>query len=311
MTTPQPPRPDADQSPVPRESTPPASPPVDGGGGDDHAGGGAAGGAPPPPPTEPPDTGPDAMSFLDHLDELRNVLIHSVVAAVAAALLCWFWSGTLLDLLVEPVREHGVYFTRPNEAFITRLKLAAVVGLFLVLPFILWKVYSFVLPGLYSRERKVITPLLLATTLLFYAGVAFSFLVVSPLVIPFLLGFGTDTLDPLLGVGPYFAFVAHLSFAFGLIFELPVLVFFLSVAGLVDPRLLLRTWRYAVVGIGAAAAILTPPDVFSQLAMAIPVLVLYMSSVLVSLVFTRRRRREQDASAPTAEDPDSPPDGGR
>jgi len=256
--------------------------------------------------TEPEAAGDDhdGMGFLDHLDELRNVLIHSVVAGLVAALLCWFWSAELLDILVRPLQDQGVYFTKPNEAFLTRLKLAALAGLFLVLPFILWKVYSFVLPGLYGKERKVMTPLLLASTLLFYLGVAFSFLVVTPVVVHFLLSFGTAIMQPLIGIGPYFGFVAQLSLAFGLIFELPVLVFFLSIAGIVDPRFLLKTWRYAVVLIVVAAAILTPPDIFSQLAMAGPVILLYISSVLVSIVATRKRRKK----AEEADHPDDPDD---
>ena len=234
------------------------------------------------------------MSFLEHLDELRRVIIYSTVAAVAAAVLCWFWSADLLDLLVRPLAETGVYFTAPNEAFLTRLKLAAIAGVFLVLPFILWQVYGFILPGLYGTERRVVTPLLVSTTLLFYLGVAFSFFVVSPMVIQFLLTFGTEIMEPLISVGPYFAFVSRLSLAFGLVFELPVMVFFLSVAGILDPRTLLRTWRYALIVILVAAAVLTPPDIFSQLAMAIPVTLLYIASVLVAMFATRRRDRDQD-----------------
>jgi sec-independent protein translocase protein TatC len=117
---------------------------------------------------------------------------------------------------------------------------------------------------------------------------------VCPTVIRFLLGFGTTIMQPLIGIGPYFSFVAQLSLAFGLVFELPVLVFFLSLAGIVDPRRLLRGWRFALLLIVLVASILTPPDVFSQLAMAIPVSLLYISSVLVSIVVTRRRRRDKN-----------------
>ncbi len=244
----------------------------------------------------PQEEGAVAMSFLDHLEELRRVLIHSAVAAAVAAVLCWFWSGVLLDILVRPLQEYGVYFTRPNEAFMTRLKLAGACGLFLVLPFILWKVYGFVLPGLYGRERRVVTPLLIASTLLFYCGVAFSYLVVCPIVVRFLMGFGTSIMQPLIGIGPYFGFVAQLSLAFGLVFELPVLVFFLSVAGIVDPRLLLRGWRWALLLIALASAILTPPDIFSMLAMAVPVTLLYITSVLVAILVTRRRRARDRAA---------------
>ena len=265
----------------------------------------------PAPETDPPadaeddaDSTDDGQGFLDHLEDLRGVLIHSIIAAVLGSVVCWFWSAELLDLLVRPLRETGVYFTAPNEAFLIRLKLSGAAGLFLVLPFILWKIYGFVLPGLYSRERHVVTPLLVATTLLFYLGAGFSFFVVSPAVVRFLLSFGTAVMEPLIGIGQYFAFVSRLSFAFGLVFELPVLVFFLSVIGVVDPRTLLRTWRYALLVIATFSAVLTPPDIFSQLAMAVPVSLLYIISVLVALVVTRRRRAEAAAAAAVDEDTD-------
>lgn len=242
-------------------------------------------------PDEPDD---DRLGLLEHLAELRGVMIHSFVAALVATILCWFWSGDLLDILIRPIQDQGVYFTAPNEAFLTRLKISAVVGLFVVAPFIFFKIYGFILPGLYKSERRVVTPLLLATTALFYTGVAFAFLVVIPQVITFLLSFGTDVMEPLIGVGPYFNFVARLCLAFGLVFELPLLVLFLSVLGIVNPRMLLRTWRFAIIIIVAMSAMLTPPDMISQVMMAGPVLVLYLGSVLVSIAVTSRRKKEDE-----------------
>ena len=273
------------------------------------AGGGSGGDGPPPVDSDDEDDGPEdeaRMGLLDHLDELRSVLIHSAIAATVATILCWFWSAHLLDLLIAPIADVGVYFTAPNEAFLTRLKIAGACGLFIIAPFIFFRFYGFVLPGLYRQERKVITPLLIATTLLFYLGVAFAYLVVVPQVVTFMLSFGTDVMSPLIGVGPYFAFVSRLCLAFGLVFELPLLVFFLSIIGVVNPRMLLRTWRFAVVIIAALAALLTPPDVISQVMMAGPVLVLYMGSVLVSLVVTRRRNLPdgEDADEAAAADRD-------
>lgn len=255
-------------------------------------------------PATDEDDGIVHMGLLDHLDELRTVLIHSSIAGVAAMVLCWFWSAPLLDILIRPIESEGIYFTAPNEAFLTRLKLSGAVGLFVVAPFIFFKFYGFVLPGLYRQERRYATPLLISTTVLFYLGVAFGFLVVIPQVVAFLLSFGTDNLTPLIGVGPYFGFVSRLCLAFGLVFELPLLVFFLSVTGLVNPKTLLRTWRFAVVLIATLSAILTPPDVISQVMMAGPVLVLYMGSVLVSLVVTRKRRRVAEEAAESAIEPE-------
>ncbi len=258
---------------------------------------------PDPPPKSPPPDGADdnagdggSMSMIEHLEDLRRVLIYCLVAALLATVVCWFFSGRLLDLLVVPLKDQGVYFHAPNEAFLTRLKISFVCGLFLVVPFIFYQIYSFVVPGLYERERKVMTPLLVFSTGLFYTGVAFSFLVVTPQVMKFMLGFGTDLMQPLIGIGPYFAFVARLSLAFGVIFELPLVVLFLSVAGLVNPRTLLRAWRFALIIIVVFAAVLTPPDVISQMMMAVPVVLLYISSVLVAIAVTRkqRARREQE-----------------
>jgi len=197
-------------------------------------------------------------------------------------------------MMIRPIRDQGIYFTAPNEAFMTRLKLSGAVGLFVVAPFIFFKIYGFILPGLYQRERRMVTPLLLSTTALFYLGVSFAFLVVIPQVISFLLGFGTDALEPLIGVGPYFNFVAHLCLAFGLVFELPLLILFLSILGIVNPRMLLRAWRFAIIIIALLSAVLTPPDVISQVMMAGPVLVLYLGSVLVSIAVTGRREKKEN-----------------
>ncbi|HPF35271.1 MAG TPA: twin-arginine translocase subunit TatC [Candidatus Krumholzibacteria bacterium] len=231
------------------------------------------------------------MTLLDHLEELRDTLLQSAVAAVVAAMGCWFVSAPLLDLLITPLSAAGekVYFHGPIEAFMTRLKIAAVCGLFVVVPFILWRVYRFVMPGLYHKERRVVVPLVVASTGLFYAGVAFAYVILIPKVVVFMLSFGTENLMPLIGIDPYFAFVSRLCLAFGLVFELPLAVFMLSVLGLVQPRQLLAWWRYALVIIVIVSALLTPPDVLSQLLMAGPVMILYLGSVLVSMAVVRRK----------------------
>jgi len=232
------------------------------------------------------------MGLLDHLDELRSVLIQTFAAGLVASILCWFWSAPLLDLLIDPIREQGVYFTTPNEAFLTRVKISMAVGVFIVAPFIFFKFYAFVLPGLYKKEQRVITPLLIASTALFYTGVAFSFMIVIPQVMEFLLSFGTEILEPLIGVGAYFSFVSRMCLAFGMVFELPLVVLFLSVLGLVNPRMLLKAWRFAVIIIALLSAALTPPDVISQLMMAGPVVLLYLGSVLIAIVITRKKDNE-------------------
>jgi sec-independent protein translocase protein TatC len=231
------------------------------------------------------------MTLLDHLDELRSVLIQSLAAVGLASVVCWFFSRPLLDLLVQPLTASGnmVYFHQPVEAFLTRMKMAVVCGIFLVLPFVLLRIYRFVVPGLYDRERKVVTPLLVASVALFYAGVAFAYLILIPKVMAFMLDYATTYMQPLIGIGPYFAFVARLCLAFGLVFELPLVVLLLSSLGVVSPRTLWKGWRYALLAIVVMSALLTPPDVFSQLVMAGPVMLLYLGSVGIAMAVDRRR----------------------
>lgn len=236
------------------------------------------------------------MTFLDHLAELRSVLIGSFLAVCVVSVVCWFFSKPMLDTLLLPVSNVDnlqVVFMKPAEAFLVRMKISFVCGLFIVLPYMLWRFYNFIMPGLYSKERSVVVPLLTSTVVLFYLGVAFAYLILIPKVIAFMLSFGTATMQPMLGVSYYFAFIARLCLAFGLMFELPLVVFLLSVLGVVEPKLLLKGWRYALVAILAFSAILTPPDVISQLIMAGPVMMLYILSVLVSMLVIKRKNRSE------------------
>ncbi|MCP4144134.1 MAG: twin-arginine translocase subunit TatC [bacterium] len=236
------------------------------------------------------------MSFLDHLDELRSVLIAALAALVVVSGACWFFSKPLLDMLVGPISaidDNNVYFLQPAEAFLTRMKLALACGSFIILPYVLWRIYHFIMPGLHDKERRFAVPLLLATVSLFYLGVAFAYIVLVPKVIAFMLSFGTTSMLPMISIGSYFAFVARLCLAFGMVFELPLVVFLLSVLGVVNPVILLRGWRFALIGIVIFSAVLTPPDVISQLIMAGPVMVLYISSVLISMAVTRKRRKKK------------------
>lgn len=253
--------------------------------------------AAPAAPAAPPAPEPGRMGLLDHLAELRTVLIQCLLAALAAAILCWSWSGDLVDLIIGPVREHGVYFTAPNDAFMARLRVSFVLGLFVVAPFVLFRIYGFILPGLHRRERRLATPVLAWTVLLFYTGIAFAFFVVVPNVVRFLMGFGTESLKPMIGISQYLAFVFRLCLGFGLVFELPMLVIALCLAGVVSPRLLLRTWRYAMVFIAIIAAVFTPPDIISQMMMLVPMLVLYLGSVGIAWVLVGRRERARAAAA--------------
>ena len=242
------------------------------------------------------------MTLFEHLAELRKTLIWALVMAGLATIVAWFFADAIVEALLRPAVEAGdqpLFFQAPMEAFLLKLKAAAAVGLFLVLPLILHRVYRFVVPGLHDNERRLVTPLIFATTALFYTGVGFCFFILVPMVIKFAVGFGTESLQPWLSAGAYFGMVARLCLAFGLVFELPMVIFVLSWAGVVDPGMLLRGWRYALVIILVVAAVLTPPDVISQVLLAGPVMVLYLGSVLISLAVRRRKKAvSEDPSGP-------------
>jgi sec-independent protein translocase protein TatC len=242
------------------------------------------------------------MSFLEHLEDLRGVLIHSAVALLLATIVCWFFSARILDLLVSDLPVDHLNFFAPSEAFMVRLKLSLVIGAIVAFPYVVYRVWQFVAPALFEQERKRIGPMVLVSSILFYAGVVFCYFILIPVVLEFLLGFGTDKLTPLLSVGAYFAMVARLCFTFGIVFQLPIIVLVLSLSGLVTPGLLLSQWRYAILIIFVVAAVLTPPDPASQVLMALPVLLLYIGSVLVAHVAVRKRDTKEDDEADGAAD---------
>jgi len=238
------------------------------------------------------------MSFLEHLDELRGVLVQSILVFVVTSIVISAFSGRVLDLLVTDIPVDKLNFFSPSEAFMARLKISFVLGAMVSFPFILYKVWRFVSPGLFSNERSRVYPLVVASSILFYAGVIFCYLVLIPIVMKFLLGFGTERLSPLISVSAYFAFVSRLCFTFGLVFQLPIVVLVLSLLGIVTPQLLLGQWKWATVIIFTISAILTPPDPASQVLMAFPVLFLYIGSVLVAYVAVRRRRQAEPDDLP-------------
>jgi sec-independent protein translocase protein TatC len=234
------------------------------------------------------------MSFLDHLEELRVVLIVSIASILLLSIGAWFFSTPILDILISSVPVEGLYFHSPTEAFVVRIKVSLVVGFLIALPIILYKIWSFVSPGLFRSERRVLLPLGATSTLLFYGGVAFSYVILIPIVIRFLLSFGTDYLTPLISVSEYFIFVARLCLAFGIVFQLPLVIFILSVLGILNPRSLLKQWRWAVVICFVVSAMLTPPDLASQLLMALPMIVLLLAGILLSMLALRKKEKRED-----------------
>lgn len=256
--------------------------------------------APPAGPVEPDGPGePDSvhMGLLDHLEELRKVLFQSLAAMALAAILCWFWSGQLLDVLLRPLGEQGAYFMSPSGAFMARFKVSFGVGLFVVAPFVLFRAYGFILPGLYRKERRVATPVLAWTVILFYTGSALAYLG-FPFMLTVMMNMGTESMKPMIEVGSYLGTFLQFVLACGLVFELPMVILALCAAGIVRPQWLLAKWRYVLVVVALAAAAITPDaNVINQLIMMVPILVLYLGSAVVALVVVRKKDRRAAAAA--------------
>lgn len=228
------------------------------------------------------------MTFLDHLEELRKRILYSLIALGVAAVIGFFFSQRVLDLLTRPVPS--LVFLAPAEAFVVQLKVALVTGLFLAAPVIFYQFWRFVRPALQKHEVKYIASAVVVSSLLFVVGVAFAYLVVVPVAMKFLLGFETPKLRAMISISQYVGTVGAFLLACGVIFQLPVIMFFMTKLGVITPKLLVKNQRIAVVLIFIVAAILSPPDVFSQVLMAVPLLVLFELGVLASFLAKPRRK---------------------
>ncbi|HEX5131210.1 MAG TPA: twin-arginine translocase subunit TatC [Candidatus Krumholzibacteria bacterium] len=236
------------------------------------------------------------MSFWEHLGELRSVLASSIAALLGLSIVFWCFSGPIMEWMVAGVPVDHLTFLAPSEAFMTRTKMSFVLGGLAAFPYISYRLWRFVSPGLFRRERKRIFPVAFASGALFYSGIVFAYFLVVPVIIQFMLGYATDRIQPMIAVGAYFDTISRLCLAFGLVFQLPIVILLLGLMGIVSPRTFLRQWRYAVVIIFTAAAIFTPPDPVSQVLMAVPLVVLYVGSSFIALALTRKRRKPEDDS---------------
>ena len=234
------------------------------------------------------------MPFLDHLEELRWRLIWCVLAVVVTAVGCYFFIDTIIALLVHPApKDIKLIFLSPTEAFMTYLKVAGYAGLVIALPFVAWQFWRFVMPGLYAKERRAVGPIVIFTVICFVAGALFAYFLIIPFGLKFLLSYQTDFLIANITIGKYLGFVVTMLLVFGFVFELPVLAYFLSLIGVLTPDFLRKKRRYGILILFIVAAILTPPDAFSQMMLAIPLLILYEISILVSAAVQRQLKRRE------------------
>jgi sec-independent protein translocase protein TatC len=252
----------------------------------------------------------EALPFTAHLEELRTRMIRSFVAIVIGASVAYAFKEKLFDVLTRPLIEvmgHDgkIIFTGLPEAFFTYLKVALLAGVFLAAPVILFEFWMFVAPGLYKKERRLLGPVIILSTLFFVGGALFGYFFVFPWGFKFFLGFASETLTALPSMKEYLGFVSKLLIAFGIAFELPIIITCLAALGLVSPAFLRKNRKYAVVIFFIVGAILTPPDVVTQVMMALPLIVLYELSIVGAMIFGRKKEPddESDADSPDPETP--------
>ncbi|MBF0401717.1 MAG: twin-arginine translocase subunit TatC [Magnetococcales bacterium] len=236
----------------------------------------------------------DKMPLLAHLIELRNRMLISVAAILVGFVFCYIFSEDIFLFLVRPLRkilgpDARMIYTGLHEAFFTYMKVSFFAGLFLAVPVVLTQFWRFVAPGLYEDERKSFLPFLILTPLLFFLGGGLAYEFVFPLAFKFFLGFSTPTIEALPSISSYLSLVITLIFAFGLVAELPVGLLLLIKAGVVSTAGLVDKRRYSIVGAFVVAAILTPPDPFSQIFLALPMLAMYELSIILGRRIEKKR----------------------
>jgi sec-independent protein translocase protein TatC len=247
----------------------------------------------------------DKIPFTAHLEELRKRLIVCFIAVGIGFVGAYGFKEKLFQVLTAPlvrVMESGdtLIFTNLPEAFFTYLKVSFLAGLMLASPVILYQFWMFVAPGLYQRERRVLLPIVFLSTLFFLGGSLFGYFIVFPWGFQFFLGFATETIRPLPSMREYLSFSAKLLLAFGVVFEMPLVLTAMARLGIVSVDFLKKNRKYAILLFFIGAAILTPPDVITQIMMALPLMLLYEFSIIGARIFAPKKKptENEEAEAP-------------
>jgi len=222
----------------------------------------------------------ERLTLVEHLDEVRTRLLKSVVFVIIISCVLYSIIDVLIPMLARPVKR--LIFIAPQEAFVVNIKIAFLGGLFFSSPYLLYHIWEFVSVGLEKKERRYGLIFGLLSFVLFILGCGFGYFIILPIAIKFLLGFATDVISPMITVSNYVSFVGTIIFAFSLVFQLPLVMLFLTKINIVTPVFLSKKRRHAMVGMFIVAAILTPPDVITQLLMAGPLLILYEIGIMFS-----------------------------
>jgi sec-independent protein translocase protein TatC len=234
-----------------------------------------------------------------HLQELRKRLILSFIAVGIGFFVCYALKEYLFNILSSPLINKvmpsggSLIFTSVSEAFFTYMKVAFIAGLILTSPFILYQIWAFVAPGLYQKEKRYVIPFILGGSFFFAIGILFGYFVAMPTVFKFLLGYATDFIKPMPSMKEYLSFTIKFLLVFGLVFEFPVVLVLLAKIGVIDAKMLARQRKYAILLIFIFAAVMTPPDIISQVIMALPLIGLYELSILLSKIFGKKSKPVQ------------------
>ena len=255
-------------------------------------------------------SGDEPMTVMEHLGEFRRRLIISMLGMIPGTVVGWLYAPQLLDLLLTPysdairhlkLGEPTIHFANPMDQLVAYLKLAMVAGFIVGLPLTAWQAWAFISPGLYEKERRYALPFSLATTVFFTGGCLFGFKIVFPMAFETLLALtgsiGSVTVQPTIMIGEYLDFATRMLLAFGAVFEIPVVVTLLAVAEIVNYKQLLSFGRWWIVLSSVLAAILTPPDVSSQMIMMVPLVVLYFFSVGIAYFVGPKPEPESDVES--------------
>jgi len=249
----------------------------------------------------------DKVTFTAHLEELRDRLIKCFIAVGVGFVVSYGFKEKLFQILVRPlisVMESGdnLIFTNLPEAFFTYLKVSFLSGIMLATPVILYQFWMFVAPGLYRKERHLMVPIVILSSFFFVGGALFGYFIVFPFGFKFFLGFATENIRPLPSMREYLSFSSKMLLAFGLVFELPLVLTFLAKLGIVSVDFLKKNRKYALLLFFVGAAILTPPDVVTQIMMALPLMVLYEISIVGARLFGKKKQEEDTSEEDTSEE---------
>ena len=233
--------------------------------------------------------------FLTHLEELRKRLIICAIAIGIGFAISYIFSKQLFSFLILPLTkvlpaESRLIFTSLPEMFIAYIKVALIAGIILAIPIVFYELWMFLAPALYQKEKGYFIPFVLFSSILFVAGSLFGYFIVFPYGFKFFISFATEDIQALPSVKQYFSFAIRLLFAFGVVFEMPVVVFFMTKIGLITPDSMKKFRKFAILCSFILSAILTPPDVATQIMMALPLIVLYEVSIIISQAVYRKKK---------------------